>query len=126
MKLTVVLDYYNAIGTYSRIGLLQCNWNLQSYWLMYFHTGLSSGQMIVWKVSDADLGTYSRKTNPKTKKGTTMVESKVTLEDLPEGEANAGEEEGGNSPTAAKSKGIAQIAHKYRKNMQNSIYTFSD
>ena len=32
MKLTVVLDYYKAMGTYSRIGLLRSYRNLQSYW----------------------------------------------------------------------------------------------
>jgi hypothetical protein len=31
-KLTVVLDYGNAKETYSRIGLLECQQNLQSYW----------------------------------------------------------------------------------------------
>ncbi len=32
MKLTVVLDYYGAIKTYSRIELLRSYRNLQSYW----------------------------------------------------------------------------------------------
>jgi hypothetical protein len=32
VKLTVVLDYYEAMETYSRIGLLQSYGNLQSYW----------------------------------------------------------------------------------------------
>ncbi len=32
MELPVVLDYYEAMGTYSRIGLLRSNGNLQSYW----------------------------------------------------------------------------------------------
>jgi hypothetical protein len=31
-ELTVVLDYYEAIGIYSRIGLLRSYRNLQSYW----------------------------------------------------------------------------------------------
>jgi hypothetical protein len=31
-KLTVVLDYYEAIETYSRIGLLRSYVNIQSYW----------------------------------------------------------------------------------------------
>ncbi len=31
-KLTVALDYRNAIETYSRIGLLKRHENLQSYW----------------------------------------------------------------------------------------------
>ncbi len=31
-KLTVVLDYYEAMETYSRIGLLLSYGNLQSYW----------------------------------------------------------------------------------------------
>jgi hypothetical protein len=31
-KLTVVLDYYKAMETYSRIGLLRSYGNLQSYW----------------------------------------------------------------------------------------------
>ncbi len=31
-KLTVVLDYYEAMETYSRIGLLRSYGNLQSYW----------------------------------------------------------------------------------------------
>ncbi len=31
-KLTVVLDYYKAVETYSRIGLLRSYGNLQSYW----------------------------------------------------------------------------------------------
>jgi hypothetical protein len=32
VKLTVVLDYYEAMETYSRIGLLRSYGNLQSYW----------------------------------------------------------------------------------------------
>ena len=32
MKLTVVLDYYEAMETYSRIGLLRSYGILQSYW----------------------------------------------------------------------------------------------
>jgi hypothetical protein len=32
LKLTVVLDYHEAIETYSRIGLLRTYGNLQSYW----------------------------------------------------------------------------------------------
>ena len=32
LKLTVVLDYCEAMETYSRIGLLQSYGNLQSYW----------------------------------------------------------------------------------------------
>ncbi len=32
VKVTVVLDYYEAMGTYSRIGLLRSYGNLQSYW----------------------------------------------------------------------------------------------
>jgi hypothetical protein len=32
LKLTVVLDYYEAMETYSRIGLLRSYGNLQSYW----------------------------------------------------------------------------------------------
>ncbi len=31
-KLTVVLDYYEALEPYSRIGLIRCDRNLQSYW----------------------------------------------------------------------------------------------
>jgi hypothetical protein len=31
-KLTVVLDYYEAMETYSRIGLLRSYGNLKSYW----------------------------------------------------------------------------------------------
>ncbi len=31
-KLTVVLDYYEAMETYSRIGLLRGHGNLRSYW----------------------------------------------------------------------------------------------
>jgi hypothetical protein len=31
-ELTVVLDYYEAMKTYSRIGLLRSYGNLQSYW----------------------------------------------------------------------------------------------
>ncbi len=31
-KLTVVLDYYGAMETYSRIGLLRSHGNLQSCW----------------------------------------------------------------------------------------------
>jgi hypothetical protein len=31
-KLTVVLDYYESMETYSRIGLLRSYGNLQSYW----------------------------------------------------------------------------------------------
>ena len=31
-ELTVVLDYYGAMKTYSRIGLLRRYGNLQSYW----------------------------------------------------------------------------------------------
>jgi hypothetical protein len=31
-ELTVVLDYYEAMETYSRIGLLRSHGNLQSYW----------------------------------------------------------------------------------------------
>ncbi len=33
LKLTVVLDYWSAMETYSRIGLLECHGNLQSYWI---------------------------------------------------------------------------------------------
>jgi hypothetical protein len=32
-ELTVVLDYYEAMETYSRIGLLRSYGNLQSYWI---------------------------------------------------------------------------------------------
>jgi hypothetical protein len=32
VKLTVVLDYYEAIETYSRIGIRRSYGNLQSYW----------------------------------------------------------------------------------------------
>ena len=32
LKLTVVLDYNDVMGTYSRIGLQRCHGNLQSYW----------------------------------------------------------------------------------------------
>ncbi len=32
VELTVVLDYLRVNGTYSRIGLLESQWNLQSYW----------------------------------------------------------------------------------------------
>ncbi len=32
LKLTVVFDYYKAMETYSRIGLLRSHGNLQSYW----------------------------------------------------------------------------------------------
>ncbi len=36
LKLTVVLDYHNAIETYSRIGKQQCYGNLQLYWTTEF------------------------------------------------------------------------------------------
>ncbi len=42
-KLTVVLDYYEAIETYSRIGLLRSYRNLQSYSSAEFNTSAMLG-----------------------------------------------------------------------------------
>ena len=54
-ELTVVLDYYEAMETYGRIGLLRSCGNLQSYWTtakLYIHT-------VVWGCYEA-METYSR------------------------------------------------------------------
>ena len=54
-KLTVVLDYYEAMETYSRIGLLRSYVNLQSYWT----TATLCKLTVVLNYYKA-MGTYSR------------------------------------------------------------------
>jgi hypothetical protein len=68
VKLSVVLDYYEAMETYSRIGLLRSYGNLQSYWTttkLWELTVLLDYYEAIWEITvvldwGKAMGTFSR------------------------------------------------------------------